>query len=854
MLLRECQILLLSLRLSQAEISRIRPLFVESERKARLREQARFLKCCKSNNVFPNTIENIHLPQVFENESMKSAVDHIKRFIITKMIRDLYRQLSVSSKKMDDGISENLDSLSEEMKANILSLLNEVFKISMEHHAKRLQNKFHHLKNKRRATEDSEDASGGEDGQLSNAENPLVTDLTKSLDTDEVKLLEKGPKFAIKKNWNETTKVDIRVSFCKLAYQMRWRNYTSENTSDILPSSKFPKYPGTGRMINPPSTNNDFENRVKMCYTRIQHLLSSVSKAETRSNLSKEDMRIIKNLREKPIVCLPSDKGGEFCVVESVKYTQAANEHLSDTNTYKKVARMSAPTIEKKINKVWRTVSTKARIPERIIKMFVSTNTELPKFYVLVKTHKEGPSIKIRPIVACRDTPAYKMSWLLSRLLNPLLKSVPAHLESSSQLMDEITNMSPDKRREFPYPFSLDIISLYTSVPQREAMEVTRRRIEEENICLFGLTSDDIEKLLEVILDNTYFRYEGEIYQQITGLPMGNSISCIMAIVFMDSLERKFLNLSQVGLFKRYIDDYCIFTTNREEAEMIFRSLNSQHPNIKFEIEHPINNSLSLLDFTSTIHDNGNVYFEFYKKKARMEVFVNCESAIPTSSKMNIIKNETKRITQRCTENEDLKKHMHQFVKVLKRNGYDEKVIETNRRERSRRKDVRTRPPQTDYFYFQIPFISDRIDHKIRKIFRDHDLPVRIAHRSHTLRQALQKKTEEEKCDLKNCPLNNPLCTKKNCVYKMTCVKCDQFYVGSTKRKLHIRIREHLNTDRSSVFRHRSTCNGSSFTVSILDNDISERGLRIREAILIQKMQPSINTKEECDELLSIIF
>ena len=140
-----------------------------------------------------------------------------------------------------------------------------------------------------------------------------------------------------------------------------------------------------------------------------------------------------------------------------------------------------------------------------------------------------------------------------------------------------------------------------------------------------------------------------------------------------------------------------------------------------------------------------------------------------------------------------------------------------------------TRPPQA--FLFHIPFISDRIDYKIRKIFRDHGMPVRSAHRSHTLRQALQKKTEEEKCDLKNSSLNNHLSTKKNCVlcvqndmYEVWSMITDQFYIGSNKRKLQTRIRENLSTDKSSVF-----------TMSVLDSDTSAQGLWIPKATSFRK-------------------
>lgn len=58
----------------------------------------------------------------------------------------------------------------------------------------------------------------------------------------------------------------------------------------------------------------------------------------------------MKELKEKNYVCLPSDKGTEFCVIQQDKYNQVALDHLSNANTYLKVSRISAKTVENKVN------------------------------------------------------------------------------------------------------------------------------------------------------------------------------------------------------------------------------------------------------------------------------------------------------------------------------------------------------------------------------------------------------------------------------------------------------------------------------------------------------------------------
>ena len=48
--------------------------------------------------------------------------------------------------------------------------------------------------------------------------------------------------------------------------------------------------------------------------------------------------------------------------------------------------------------------------------------------------------------------------------------------------------------------------------------------------------------------------------------------------------------------------------------------------------------------------------------------------------------------------------------------------------------------------------------------------------------------------------------TKTNLHYRLICLKCHNFYIGSTIRQLHIRIKEHLNTRASSFHKNLIKC------------------------------------------------
>ena len=102
------------------------------------------------------------------------------------------------------------------------------------------------------------------------------------------------------------------------------------------------------------------------------------------------------------------------------------------------------------------------------------------------------------------------------------------------------------------------------------------------------LSKQDVSDLLQVTLNNMYFSFRDQVFRQREGLPMGSSISSILAILFMDKLESIALSSHLMkNPYKRYVDDIYLQTTNEETADHFHKIINNVHPNLKFEIEKP---------------------------------------------------------------------------------------------------------------------------------------------------------------------------------------------------------------------------------------------------------------------------
>ena len=164
------------------------------------------------------------------------------------------------------------------------------------------------------------------------------------------------------------------------------------------------------------------------------------------------------------------------------------------------------------------------------------TGVSPPKFYGLPKIHKKN--IPLRPIVSSIGSVAYGVAKVLAEIIKPLMGCSQHHVHNSQQFVEDMKEMKLEKGECIT---SYDVIVLFTSIPITSALEVMKKKLDQDTELQKRtiMPVDTILELLAFCLNNTYFVFQDTFYEQTKGAAMGSPISPIIANIFMEAFEQR---------------------------------------------------------------------------------------------------------------------------------------------------------------------------------------------------------------------------------------------------------------------------------------------------------------------------
>ena len=237
------------------------------------------------------------------------------------------------------------------------------------------------------------------------------------------------------------------------------------------------------------------------------------------------------------------DKGNCFVVIDRKEYDEKMNALLNDKKTYKKEKKQPFKKIERELNVRLLTLRNQGKLNERTYKKLHSTDSLPPTIRGSVKHHK--PDNLLKPIVTSIGSALYHTSKFLTDILSPLQNKNGLAVENSREFVLQIpgTEIAGDE-----IMVSFDVISLLTAIPVQKACDYIKDKLEQDSTLSqrTHLEVDDIVSLLNFVLSNNYFVFEGQTYKQIHGCAMGSPVSPVAANICMEKIEETAIETTPV--------------------------------------------------------------------------------------------------------------------------------------------------------------------------------------------------------------------------------------------------------------------------------------------------------------------
>ena len=145
-----------------------------------------------------------------------------------------------------------------------------------------------------------------------------------------------------------------------------------------------------------------------------------------------------------------------------------------------------------------------------------------------------------------------KVSWVLSKILSPLLRFVPAHMTNVFEVLKDLHNINNEFAEHVAEQniASFDVEALYTNVDNAAAIRALEQLLLQHagETEMFGFTVPAIIRLTETVLSANIFCWSGKYFRQKRGLAMGCRVAPIIAKVFMHMIESIALRPPRSGI------------------------------------------------------------------------------------------------------------------------------------------------------------------------------------------------------------------------------------------------------------------------------------------------------------------
>ncbi|XP_053568388.1 uncharacterized protein LOC128657974 [Bombina bombina] len=382
---------------------------------------------------------------------------------------------------------------------------------------------------------------------------------------------------------------------------------------------------------------SDYAIAVNLFVKKMEKEIENLTPRQESDNLEPRERKALKELMlARGLVMKPADKGGNLVILDEHLYVNEVKRQLHDKNQYEK----------------------------------------LGIFYILPKLHKNMQCPPGRPIVSGIGSITEKIGEYVDKHLRPFLLTLPSYVKDTTDLLKKLDGVVVGEKNILA---SLDVESLYSSIPHNVGLIAIKRFLETRGPAYMEHT-EFMMVLLEFILKNNVFSFDGQVFRQIRGTAMGAVCAPTYACLHLGSWESDIFE-QHVGTFDekvlmwvRYVDDVLVLWDGTVEEFNIFVStLNHNDRNI-FLTSETSERELNFLDITLK-KEGLRIVTENYRKKNATNSILHANSSHPNHLKRGIPYGQFLRLRRNCSSLSKFDIHAQQMKERFLQRGYSNKCL-----------------------------------------------------------------------------------------------------------------------------------------------------------------------------------
>ena len=356
-----------------------------------------------------------------------------------------------------------------------------------------------------------------------------------SLENNEKTFLELSPKFALYGKLDEIRfRSDVEKSFTKLRWQSELSNETNnkddgdniskmeafyDDSKKTFDLSRVPatKVPFNKRIYMPTYANEQIESKIAFARCQLNSLIKNhVQASKGMENLKPAQRlglkRLKQRIKDKEIVCYPTDKSGRMSVDKPQNYVNSMESHQDNTI---EVTVEEYRNVEKLLNShvdAWFRI---LKGNDRLRNNYKSENNPVPPLYGLRKDHKKDFDLTIgpptRPVCGGIVSSNHRISHFLSQVLKPIIKEAESTCDSTEDLLCRVRHCNDHELLDNCIIGSMDVEALYPSIDIDFSLsccaellmesDVSFENVDYSELGLFLALTNSRDELIENDLD-----------------------------------------------------------------------------------------------------------------------------------------------------------------------------------------------------------------------------------------------------------------------------------------------------------------------------------------------------------------